>query len=183
MPWFHGFVDFDQTNDLLRSQPIGTFILRFSSSAPTFSLSIKINSEDVGHWRITSHFSGEAPSYQFDKVTFKYFAEIVERLSAQENIIVVNMPSGKVNILLDKGLVRVPIQHKSSPLLLLFNVQLSSVISEHGTFGRAYQATHDRILVFCKELLMCPYNHSFLSQLALATNCTHPNLVKVQSDI
>jgi hypothetical protein len=33
--WFHGFLSFDEANEVLRCCPVGTFLIRFSQSSPT----------------------------------------------------------------------------------------------------------------------------------------------------
>lgn len=33
--WFHGFLSFEEANEVLRQCPVGTFLIRFSQSAAT----------------------------------------------------------------------------------------------------------------------------------------------------
>ena len=33
--WFHGFLSYDEANEVLRCCPVGTFLIRFSQSSPT----------------------------------------------------------------------------------------------------------------------------------------------------
>eukprot|EP00027_Filamoeba_sp_ATCC50430_P000285 CAMPEP_0168556248 /NCGR_PEP_ID=MMETSP0413-20121227/8776_1 /TAXON_ID=136452 /ORGANISM="Filamoeba nolandi, Strain NC-AS-23-1" /LENGTH=632 /DNA_ID=CAMNT_0008587171 /DNA_START=113 /DNA_END=2008 /DNA_ORIENTATION=+ len=48
--WFHGFMSSQDAQNLLKGQPDGTYLIRFSTSAPgSYALSVSYN-ETVGHW-------------------------------------------------------------------------------------------------------------------------------------
>ncbi|PRP85683.1 SH2 domain-containing protein [Planoprotostelium fungivorum] len=65
--WFHGFLDVSHASALLAKTPVGTFMIRFSSSTrDNYSLSVKTAPDMVDHWRIQCKKApNEAPKFYF----------------------------------------------------------------------------------------------------------------------
>lgn len=57
-PWYHGSIPRNVAEELLESQPIGSFLFRESESRPGFSLSIKV-ADKVKHFMVTEKSPGK----------------------------------------------------------------------------------------------------------------------------
>jgi len=82
--WFFGFVDGNKAKEILLQKPLGSFLIRFSSSNPgVYTLSV--NTKDgIGHWRITAHkIARGPPSLKMHGREYRSFYDVVETHSQQ----------------------------------------------------------------------------------------------------
>lgn len=76
--WFFGFIDAQKAKELLSTQPVGTFLFRFSKNQPGI-YSISVNYGQVGHWRISSEKTGSSyPIFRIDGRPYKSLYHIIE---------------------------------------------------------------------------------------------------------
>lgn len=76
--YFHGHLSPDQAQSLLREQPAGTYLFRFSSNPGAYTLSVAYHGV-VGHWRIQCVKSpGEPPKFHIEHREYRSLQHIVQ---------------------------------------------------------------------------------------------------------
>ena len=80
--WFHGFMETQQSVDLLWGKPAGSFLFRFSSVARHYSLSVSSGTQ-VGHWRIQAVPTPSGVDFLLDD---RCYASLQEIVSSHKNL-------------------------------------------------------------------------------------------------
>jgi len=77
--WFHGWLGAKEAQDKLTGKPTGTFLLRFSTTPGSYSLSVAY-SDTVGHWRINCEKDPfKTPIFQIDNTPYASLKDIVSK--------------------------------------------------------------------------------------------------------
>ncbi len=78
---FHGAVDASEASKMLVKQPIGTFLVRFSSTPAIFVISVNYSGTEVGHWRISTDYYSEGVIFALEKTKVTNLARLIEKHS------------------------------------------------------------------------------------------------------
>jgi len=102
--WFHGFLDAEEARILLKGQPKGSYLLRFSGHPKCYALTVMM-STTVSHWRINSKKSGlfDAPVFIMNNKEYRSLRQLVE-LHSLEELMVPQLNNERV--ILCKGICR-----------------------------------------------------------------------------
>jgi len=75
-PWFLGYLSAAKAKEILLDKPVGTFLVRFSSTIGSYTISVKFG--QVGHWRISTEIKNNKVVYSIDERQYKSLEEIVD---------------------------------------------------------------------------------------------------------
>ncbi len=72
-------MDASEASEMLSKQPIGTFIVRFSSTPANFVVSVNYSGTEVGHWRISTDYYSEGVIFSLEKTKVTNLAQLIEK--------------------------------------------------------------------------------------------------------
>ena len=94
LSYFFGFIDAGESQRLLKVEPLGTFLIRFSSQAKMYSLSVATGNGSVAHWRISVAEDGNTVNYDIDKRKFSSLNDLISKFSKET----LKSPQGNVSL-------------------------------------------------------------------------------------
>jgi len=76
--WFHGTINAGESRDILHQQPIGSYLIRFSSQPKNYTISVRFKTT-CSHWRITADKNNNGTMFTMGTRVYKTLDELITR--------------------------------------------------------------------------------------------------------